>query len=78
MHVELVGKVAAVVVPVAGDHGHNAGAARTGDGGDLEEVLLLVLALQVRQQPGRLGQADDQVVLRAHLLGDGREIIHLG
>ena len=62
VHVELVGVVAVVVVPVAGDHGDDVGAFRAGDRGDLEEVLLLVEALQVGDHPGGLGKADDERV----------------
>ena len=77
MHVELMGVVAVVVVPVAGDDSDDACAARPGNAGDLEEILLAILALQIGQHPGRLRQADDQVVLGAHLLGHAYEIVDL-
>ena len=78
MHVELVGVVAVVVVPVAGDDSDDARAACPGNARDLEEVLLGILALQVGQHPGRLRQADDQIVLGAHLLGYALEVVDLG
>ena len=77
MHVELVGEIARVVVPVAGDDGANAHAALARDRRDLEEILLLVLPRGLRQQPGGLGQADDEIVLRPHLLGHGLEVVDL-
>ena len=49
--VELVSIVARVMVPVAGDDGANAYTALASDRGDLEEVLLLVLAGEIGQQP---------------------------
>ena len=77
MNVELVHVVAVVVVPVAGDHGPHVRAALAGNRRDLEEVLLLVLALQVGQHPGGLGEADDEVVVGRHALGHRLEIVDL-
>ena len=77
VHVELVGVVAVVVMPVAGDDGDHAGPARPGDRGDLEEVLLLVEAVHVGDHPGRLGQADDEVVAGRHLPRHRLEVVDL-
>ena len=77
VNVELVREIARVVVPVAGDGSTDAHAALARDRGDLEEVLLFVLAGGLRQQPGRLRQADDEVVLRPHLCSQRLEVAHL-
>ena len=77
MNVELVQVIAVVVVPVAGDHRAHARAALAGNRRDLEEVFFLVLALQIGQHPGGLGEADDEIVVGGHALGHRLEIVDL-
>ena len=78
VNVELVLVVAVVVVPVARDDGTHVRPALARNRGDLEEVLLLVLALEIGEHPGGLGKADDQVVVGRHPLGHGLEVVDLG
>ena len=51
MHVEFVGVIAIVVMPVAGNDCADAGATIAGYGCDLEEVFLFVFALQIGDEP---------------------------
>ncbi len=77
MDAELGRRVAVVVMPVAGEHGADLGPAHARDRRDLEEVLLLVLALEIGEHPGRLGHADDKLVVGAHFRRDRHEVVDL-